>query len=97
MDWISVNDELPFENHDVWIAGEMKYEWEQEMTYFVGIGWVNPIEEYEREQRKSNSRTPQDVDKWSTLNDWYEGQHHYRITHWMEMEEPKHPINHQNK
>lgn len=41
---------------------------------------------------KQFNDTPEDVKIWGTLNDWYEGEEHFKITHWMKIDEPEHPI-----
>ena len=52
-EWIKTSEELPYHLGDVWIAGEMKYlrkpEYgikEDEIEYFVGIGWLTDENEY---------------------------------------------------
>ena len=97
-EWIKTSEELPYHLGDVWIAGEMKYlrkpEYgikEDEIEYFVGIGWLTDENEY-RMNRSCHPDIPDDVDRWHTLNDWYEGQEYFKITHWMEIDEPEHPI-----
>lgn len=60
-----------------WVAGEMKYENEKELEFFTDMAWFHP-----EEKRK------EDVYIWHTHNDWYEGQQHYKITHWAEFEPP---------
>lgn len=58
-----------------WIAGEMKYKYEKELIFFTDMAWFHPEEK-------------EDVYIWQTYNDWYEGQEHYKITHWAEFEKP---------
>lgn len=98
--WIKTSEKLPQHGSALWVAGEMKRlgttEWgisDGEMEYFVGIGWLADEDEYKK-YRCIHQYTdiPEDVDRWHTENDWYEGQEYYKITHWMEMEEPEHPI-----
>lgn len=96
--WIKTSERLPIEGHDVWIAGEMRYLADaelgtpaDEMFYFVGIGWLNNESSY-KHQRIFYPDIPEDVVRWGTVNDWYEGQGYYKITHWMEMGKPEHPI-----
>lgn len=98
--WIKTSERLPEHGNAVWVAGEMKYlrcpEWgtrDDEMEYFVGIGWLVDDEEYKKYRGYHHgTNIPEDVDRWDTENDWYEGQEHYKITHWMEIEEPEYPI-----
>lgn len=80
--WIPVEMGLPDEGQEVLVAGEMKYEWETSLERFVDIGMLQDREPYRPDM-------PTDVLKWSTINDWYEGQDTYRITHWLPI--PKHP------
>lgn len=89
-EWTKTSELLPEHQGEVWIAGEMKYDSDDETDYFVGIGWLADKQMYEL-QRKIHPAAPEDVNRWNTLNDWWEGQPHYKITHWMEMEEPEHP------
>lgn len=86
--WIETSERLPDNHRDVWVAGEMRYCSDEEMDYFVGVGWLS--NEYERD-RKSYNDLPEDVNRWNTLNDWWEGQSYFKITHWMELEQPEHP------
>lgn len=90
-EWIKTSERMPLEGQEVWVAGEMKYDFEKEMDYFVGIGWLKNMYEILFNQKRLND-TPEDVKIWGTLNDWYEGQEHFKITHWMEIDEPEHPI-----
>lgn len=93
MEWIDVNDRLPRIGQEVWIAIEMQYLDEGElptpdkMDYCVGIGWLS--ENYKEDA--PHWKDLKDLDKWSTLNDWHEGQDYYKVTHWSELPEPKHP------
>ena len=48
--WIKVSDELPEFNKEVWIAGEMKYDFEEEPERFVDVGWMG----YKYEQNTYN-------------------------------------------
>ena len=88
-EWIKTSERMPLEGQEVWVAGEMKYDYETKMRYFVGIGWLHDIHEI---RLKQFNDTPEDVKIWGTLNDWYEGEEHFKITHWMEIDEPEHPI-----
>lgn len=72
--WIKVTDELPQSDKDVWIAGEMKWDFEEEPERFVDVGWLD----YHNE--------------WNTYSDWYEGQQYFKITHWAQLNKPKHPL-----
>ena len=82
-EWIKTADRLPEPYiHDyVWVAGEMKYNHEEECEKFVDIGWLNP----------DNEKETEDCYKWSTINDWWEGQQYFKITHWAEIKFPHHP------
>ena len=103
--WIKTSERLPEYGYAVWVAGEMKYlgdpemgTSDDEMEYFVGIGWLENEDEYKKYRSyHHNTNIPEDVDRWGTENDWYEGQGHYKITHWMEMEKPEHPIDSNDK
>lgn len=79
--WIPVTERLPDEGQEILVAGEMKYEWETSLERFVDIGMLQDMKAYYPDM-------PTDVLKWSTINDWYEGQETYRITHWMPLPEP---------
>lgn len=82
-EWIKTADRLPEPYiHDyVWVAGEMKYDHEEEYEKFIDIGWLNP----------DNEKETEDYNKWSTINDWHEGQQYFKITHWREIKYPDPP------
>ena len=58
-EWIKTADRLPEPYiHDyVWVAGEMKYDYEEEYEKSIDIGWLNP----------DNKKETEDYNKWSTL------------------------------
>lgn len=72
-DWISVKDRLPELGEYVFIAIEMKYEYETQMEIVVDIGWLNNDGDFDM------------------INDWYEGQQHFKITHWQKVVLPDLP------
>lgn len=87
---------FPEHSQTVWVAGEMKYlsdpmigNKDGEMEYFVDMGWID--DDYEK-YRLFRQNIPEDVDRWGTTNDWYEGQGYFKITHWAEIIKPKHPL-----
>lgn len=82
MKWIDVNEDMPFPYDIVYVAGEMKYDYDNSVEYFTDTGWLNP--------QYMDGNHP-DWRRWTTDNDWYEGQEYFKITHWAELPELKHP------
>lgn len=76
MKWIPVTEELPTINETVLIYGKSRYRFQKVFCKFVDVGC---LEEPEADR---------DIEKWSTYNDWYEGQEDFTITHWMTLPEP---------
>ena len=68
--------ELPTDHDTVILYGKLKYEHEKEYEYFIDVGeWLGNM--------WSN-----DLERWSTVNDWYEGQQEYEIVAWMPFPNP---------
>lgn len=82
-EWIKTSERLPDTDKYVWVAGEMKYNHQKDIDRFVDIGWLD----------SSCENANSDAIKWHTINDWYEGQEYFEVTHWAEIKRPNHPIN----
>ena len=68
--------ELPTDHATVILYGKLKYEHEKEYEYFIDVGeWLGNM-------------WSSDLERWSTVNDWYEGQQEYKIIAWMPFPEP---------
>ena len=74
--WIPVSEEMPNIHETVLIYGKSRYRFQKVFCKFVDVGC---LEEPEADR---------DIEKWSTYNDWYEGQEDFTITHWMPLPEP---------
>ena len=79
-EWIKTSERLPATDRYVWVAGEMKYNYQKDIDRFVDIGWLN----------QDNEKETEDYYKWSTIDDWWEGQQYFKITHWAEIKIPHH-------
>ena len=46
-EWIKTSERLPATDRYVWVAGEMKYNYQKDIARFVDIGWLNQDNEKE--------------------------------------------------
>ena len=68
--------DYPKDYSTVILYGKMKYSHDEEYEYFIDVA------EYLDDHWSS------DYDRWSTCNDWYEGQQEYKIIAWMPFPDP---------
>lgn len=87
-EWIKCKDRLPIhDKNELYgntyiVSGKMKYDFEEDYTYFTDCANYLPLCCDEHWPLGNTGGTD-----WGTWNDWYEGQHEYEILAWQPLPE----------